>query len=195
MMLETFGLFLGALFDAVIGPNLFVAGEPFLLAAGYQLHQGECYGVIAVLLGGFLGDQTSFFIGRHFGTVVRKKIITWQPRTRRTVARCRLLMKKNGNKVLTFARLLGPVAWVVPFLAGTERIGWRRFTLFSFAGLILGVGQFVVWGWILAAGAERFLFLMRIEAFFVANNRIMLLIALSACLLFGYKKYRLLSGK
>ena len=44
-------LFFGALMDALIGPNLFVPGEPFLLAAGYQLHQGIVTGVLAVLLG------------------------------------------------------------------------------------------------------------------------------------------------
>ncbi len=52
-MLEAISLFFGAFLDATIGPNLFVPGEPFLLAAGYQLHQGVIWGVVAVLLGGF----------------------------------------------------------------------------------------------------------------------------------------------
>lgn len=55
-MFEGFSLFIGALLDALIGPNLFVPGEPFLIAAGYQLHQGVVTGVFAVLLGGFIGD-------------------------------------------------------------------------------------------------------------------------------------------
>ena len=45
-MLETISLFFGSLLDATIGPNLFVPGEPFLLAAGYQLHQGVIWGVV-----------------------------------------------------------------------------------------------------------------------------------------------------
>ena len=45
-MLETISLFFGALLDSTIGPNLFVPGEPFLLAAGYQLHEGVIWGCL-----------------------------------------------------------------------------------------------------------------------------------------------------
>ena len=69
-MFEGASLFIGALLDALIGPNLFVPGEPFLIAAGYQLHQGIITGVFAVLLGGFLGDQASYFIGRKVGCLL-----------------------------------------------------------------------------------------------------------------------------
>jgi len=155
-MFEGFSLFIGALLDALIGPNLFVPGEPFLIAAGYQLHQGVITGVIAVLLGGFIGDQVSYFIGRKLGMPAQKKLTKWQPKTRRPIARCRHLMAKKGNYVLTFARLLGPVAWVVPFIAGTQKITWQRFTLFSTIGLVLGVGQFVAWGYLLSYGVESF---------------------------------------
>ena len=55
-------LFGGSFFDALIGPNLFVPGEPFFLAAGYQLNQGLLTGAIAVLFGALLGDQLSFAI-------------------------------------------------------------------------------------------------------------------------------------
>ncbi len=60
-------LFVGALLDALIGPNLIVPGEPFLLAAGYQLHAGHISGVIAVFLGGLIGDQSSYWIGYRYG--------------------------------------------------------------------------------------------------------------------------------
>ncbi|MEF1187619.1 DedA family protein, partial [Vibrio sinaloensis] len=104
-------LFFGALMDALIGPNLFVPGEPFLLAAGYQLHQGVISGVFAVLLGGLIGDQASYFIGRRLGKPAQRKLLNWQPKTRRPIARCRHLMATKGNAILVFARLLGPVAW------------------------------------------------------------------------------------
>ena len=77
-MLEAISLFFGAFLDATIGPNLFVPGEPFLLAAGYQLHQGIIWGVIAVLIGGWLGDQLSYFIGKHSGSKAQRKLIRWQ---------------------------------------------------------------------------------------------------------------------
>ncbi|KIP71652.1 hypothetical protein SN10_14030 [Vibrio harveyi] len=156
-MLEAISLFFGAFLDATIGPNLFVPGEPFLLAAGYQLHQGIIWGVIAVLIGGWFGDQLSYFIGKHSGSKTQRKLIRWQAKTKRPIARCRLLMKKRGNAILIFARLLGPVAWVVPFMAGSVNVSWKRFTVCSSIGLILGVGQFVVAGYLLAAGLQTWL--------------------------------------
>jgi len=151
-MFTVTSLFIGALLDALIGPNLVVPGEPFMLAAGVQLYQGIWMGVIAVLCGGFIGDQLSFCIGYRVGARLQKKLLRWFPKVRRPFARCRLLMHKKGNYVLAFARLLGPVAWVVPFMAGSNKITWWRFTLFSSLGLLLGVGQFVFWGYLSALG-------------------------------------------
>lgn len=156
-MLEAISLFFGAFLDATIGPNLFVPGEPFLLAAGYQLHQGIIWGVIAVFMGGWLGDQLSYFIGKRSGSKAQRKLIRWQAKTKRPIARCRLLMKKRGNAILIFARLLGPVAWVVPFMAGSVNVSWKRFTACSSIGLILGVGQFVIAGYLLATGLQTWL--------------------------------------
>tara|TARA_Y100001960_G_scaffold295687_1_gene340558 strand:+ start:878 stop:2173 length:1296 start_codon:yes stop_codon:yes gene_type:complete len=164
------GLFFGALLDAVIGPNLFVPGEPFMLAAGYQLHQGVIAGVLAVLLGGFLGDQVSYYIGRQLGKPAQKKLIKWQGKTRRPIARCRMLMARKGNWVLALARLLGPVAWVVPFMAGTQQIRWQRFTFYSSIGLLLGVGQFVFWGYMLSYGLEQFSLLNDVKVFVVEHR-------------------------
>ncbi|KKD60488.1 hypothetical protein RN22_10535 [Grimontia sp. AD028] len=155
-MFESIGLFLGAFFDALIGPNLFVPAEPFLLAAGYQLYDGIITGVIMVLLGGFLGDQLSYLAGRKFGKPAQQKLMKWQPKTRRAFARCRRLMATRGAYAMTFARLLGPVAWVVPFMAGSQKVSWGRFTFYSTIGLILGAGQFILWGYLLAAGVEQF---------------------------------------
>ncbi|GAL31863.1 Mll0121 protein [Vibrio maritimus] len=125
-MFETLGLFVGALLDALIGPNLVVPGEPFMIAAGYQLYSGTYMAVAAVLLGGLIGDQLSFLIGRHYGFNAQKSLLRWQPKIRRPLARCRLLINRNAFWVIAFARLLGPIAWVVPFMAGANHIRWKN---------------------------------------------------------------------
>ncbi|MDC5707276.1 LssY C-terminal domain-containing protein [Vibrio europaeus] len=178
-MFEGFSLFVGALLDALIGPNLFVPGEPFLLAAGYQLQQGIITGVIAVLLGGFIGDQVSYLIGQRLGNPAQRKLIRWQPKTRRLIARCRHLMAKKGNYVLAFARLLGPIAWVVPFIAGSQKISWARFSLYSSIGLFLGVGQFVAWGYLLGYGIDNFPILNEAKVFLVEHKAILIAIGAS----------------
>lgn len=178
-MFEGFSLFFGALLDALIGPNLFVPGEPFLLAAGYQLQQGIITGVIAVLLGGFIGDQVSYLIGRRLGNPAQRKLIRWQSKTRRPIARCRHLMAKKGNYVLAFARLLGPIAWVVPFIAGSQKISWARFSLYSTIGLLLGVGQFVAWGYLLGYGIDNFPILNEAKVFLVEHKAILIAVGAS----------------
>ncbi|GMQ49107.1 LssY C-terminal domain-containing protein [Vibrio sp. 10N] len=188
-MFETLGLFLGSLLDALIGPNLVVPGEPFMIAAGYQLYSGTYWAVIAVLLGGLIGDQLSFLIGRHYGFSAQKSLMRWQPKIRRPLARCRLLINRNAFWVIAFARLLGPIAWVVPFMAGANHIRWGRFSLYATVGLILGVGQFVTWGYLLAAGVDNVPILGE-TATFIAEHKYTLGLSLVslALLYFGIKK-------
>lgn len=160
---SSFALFVGALLDALIGSNLVVPGEPFLIAAGYQLQFGEWHGVIAVLSGAWLGDQSSYWIGRRYGSYVQRRLLRWQPRFNRPLARCRLLMRQSGSKVLLFARLLGPIAWIVPFVAGTQQINWQKFSFYDGIGVVLGVGQFVFWGFLLAYGIDNIPFFRQLK--------------------------------
>lgn len=164
-------LFFGALLDALIGANIFVHGEPFLLMAGYQLYQGTGVGILAVALGGLIGDQASYLIGRKLGANAQRRLIAWQPKTKRPVARCRLLIKSHGNVLMMFARLLGPVAWVVPFMVGSQRVAWWRFTVFSTFGLILGVGQWVLWGYLLASGINALSWWEGVQTFLLEHQR------------------------
>ncbi|EGU30937.1 LssY C-terminal domain-containing protein [Vibrio scophthalmi] len=184
MLLTGEALFIGALLDALIGPNLFVPGEPFLLAAGYQLQQGVWSGLIAVFVGAILGDHISYFIGRYLGGRAQRKLSAWLPKTRRPIARCRRLMHQKGNYVLTFARLLGPIAWVVPFMAGSNKISWRRFAAFDLVGVLLGGGQFVMWGYLLAIGVDQFPLLTQAQAVLVEHQYLLLI--LICCIVFLY---------
>ncbi|MGB1321449.1 MAG: LssY C-terminal domain-containing protein [Vibrio gallaecicus] len=187
-MFEGFSLFLGALADALIGPNLFVPGEPFFIAAGYQLYQGAWSAVLFVMIGGLVGDQLSYFIGLHCGQRVQRKIILVQPKTKRLIARCRYLMAKRGSYIIMFARLLGPIAWIVPFIAGSHKVKWRSFSVFSIVGLILGGGQFIIWGLILAHGVEHFPLLNEAKIFVVEHQ--ITLLALVLVTLMGIIGYR-----
>lgn len=196
-MFEGSGLFFGALLDALIGPNLFVPGEPFFIAAGYQLHNGVWLGVIAVMLGGLLGDQLSYWIGYKVGNRAQRKLIRVQPKTRRAIARCRYLMAKKGHYVIAFARLLGPVAWVVPFIAGTNKTPWTKFSVLAALGLLIGGSQFIFWGFILAYGVEQVPMLHEAKVFVLEHQYTLLSIALTlVCGFIGYKrKWRKLTIK
>lgn len=188
-MFDEVSLFIGALLDALIGPNLFIPGEPFFIAAGYHLYAGMWGSVVYVMIGALIGDHLSFFIGRHWGTKAQRRLIKWQPKVRRVVARCRLLMRRKSNAVLLFSRLLGPVSWVVPFIAGSHKVPWLRFGLYSSIGLVLGIGQFVVWGYLLALGVNQSALVDSIQIFWVEHQYSLLVIAITfTTLVIGWKK-------
>ncbi len=92
-----------------------------MLAAGYLLSNGPVYGVVSVLIGGFIGDQLSYFIGRRYGVNGRRWLSQRIPKTRRAIARARLVLRKRGSLVVAIARLLGPVAWIMPLSPAAMR--------------------------------------------------------------------------
>lgn len=188
-MYSAFLLFLGSFADSLIGPNLFVPGEPFLLAAGYQLHSGAWLAVVAVLLGGLLGDQLSYAIGGKIGRKAEKRLLKWQPKLRRIMARARVLIRQYPIRILLFARLFGPVAWVVPFIAGRHGIRWSLFTRYSSIGLLLGVGQFVVWGYLIAMGLDKIPFLSFAQQF-LHEYKLSLLLLLSVIVFYWQGRKR-----
>ncbi|MCX2758594.1 LssY C-terminal domain-containing protein [Vibrio sp. Sgm 22] len=196
-MFDGLGLFLGALGDALIGPNLFVPGEPFFIAAGFQLYSGAWMALVLVMLGGLLGDQLSYFIGYRYGVKAQRRLIKFRPKTKRLIARCRYLVARKGTYIILFARLLGPIAWVVPFIAGSHRVKWSSFTLFSSIGLLLGGGQFIAWGMLLAHGVEQFPLLGAVKVFLTEHQSLLIgLVAVSVFFVVGYKlKWRKLTLK
>ncbi|OAN13209.1 hypothetical protein A3K86_16260 [Photobacterium jeanii] len=145
-------LFVGSFMDALIGPNLVVPGEPFFLAAGFQLNQGIMTGVIAVIIGAIIGDQLSFAIGQTMGSKGQRQLRRRFPKTRRATAKAKLALKKYGMVIVVAARLLGPIAWVMPFLAGSYRMTWWKFSACSLVGVTLGVGQFIFAGAMMGHG-------------------------------------------
>jgi membrane protein DedA with SNARE-associated domain len=59
----------------------FFEGETFVLFAGFAASQGLLAWpllLIAAWLGSFCGDQTYFWIGRHFGTGLLARQPKWQ---------------------------------------------------------------------------------------------------------------------
>jgi membrane protein DedA with SNARE-associated domain len=173
-MFEGLGLFLGALGDALIGPNLFVPGEPFFIAAGYQAYSGAWSALIWVMLGGFIGDQLSYFIGSKWGFKAQRKLMAYRPKTRRLIARCRYLIARKGTYIILFARLLGPIAWVVPVIAGSHKVSWHKFSLLATIGLLLGGGQFIFWGALLAHGLEHFPMLQGVQTFISEHQSLLI---------------------
>ena len=148
-------LFLGSFFDTLIGFSFFVWGEVFFLAGSILAGMGilDIWGVIATLYaGGAAGDNLSYYLGRLLGPLSFRRIKKI-PLIRRffsfaTYKRSARFFRKYGAVSVLIGRLLGPLAWITPFLAGQYEIPYRKFLIFDTIGVLLGIGEFIIAGYL-----------------------------------------------
>ena len=146
-------IFGGAFLDATLGFCFFVFGEIFfLLAGGLAFTHGSAAPIIAALAGAYLADQFGYLIGRTGRSWFRYLAL----KTRRRRKAYRRVAKGLARRTIIFiaaSRLMGPVAWITPPFAGAMPVAYRKFVIGSAFGVVIGVGQFLVIGWLMAYGA------------------------------------------
>ena len=121
--------------------------------AGNLAHEtGSAWPVLAVLAGALTADQTGYFLGSKMSGPLRRVALRTS-RRRAAWRRARAGLEAQAILFVAGSRLMGPVAWITPTLAGSLDISWLRFSIGSFLGVLIGVGQFVLYGWLLAAGS------------------------------------------
>lgn len=120
------GVFVGALME----------GETVLLLAGFAAHQGYLMlpGVIGIaFVGGTLGDQIAFFLGRRYGNrLIRRfpRLAAHKPKVDRLIHRHQVPLIM-GVRFLYGMRIAGPI------LIGTSHVKAWRFMLFNMIGAAL----------------------------------------------------------
>ena len=147
-------LFLGAFFETLIPFSLAVFGEVFFLSGAVLAGLGalDLWAVMAVLyLGGILGDNASYWIGRRYGESVFQRLAGW-PLVGRMFQRQHYqkgidFFHRRGAFAVFAARLSGPFSWVMPAMAGAFRLSYPTFLRFNTLGVILGISQFIVLGY------------------------------------------------
>jgi len=139
-------LALVAFFDCVIGIGFFVWGEVAFLAAGAAaVAEGSIVPVVVVMVSAWAGDLTSYYLGRRYGK--RMLLRALRPvKRRRAYRKAGDGLKKRAFMFIVVSRLLGPVAWITPYLAGALAVRTRVFAPSSFLGVVLGAGQFCLFG-------------------------------------------------
>ncbi|WP_024788968.1 MULTISPECIES: hypothetical protein [unclassified Lebetimonas] len=76
-------------------------------------------------------------------------------------------------------RLLGPLSWVTPFILGVYKLDYKKFLPFETAGVIIGIGQFIIIGYLFGRHFEKILS-------FVSGYFIFVVFILLICLLLFY---------
>jgi len=162
--LAYFILFLGSMVETVIGLSFIFFGEIFFITGGMLASSGKLdivKVVIVLYLGGILGDNISYFIGRKFGDQFYFKFSNY-PVFRK------VLNKKNYDRGVSYfnrvgpisvflARFMGPVSWITPFISGVHHMEYKKFVVYNFFGVILGIGVIILAGYLGGSYLEVFI--------------------------------------
>jgi len=142
----------GLLFALVFGESagLPIPGESSIMVASIAASTGSLW-IVAVLLvaiaAAILGDNLGYLCGRTFGrriwtvgTIGRRKREQWLDDVDD-------FLDDHGSAAVVVARWLPVARFVVPWLAGMNRMPWRRFFACNAAGGI---------GWVVSVGMAAY---------------------------------------
>jgi membrane protein DedA with SNARE-associated domain len=122
-------------------------GETVLTLGGFAAHRGYLQlplVIVTAAVGGFLGDQCYFLLGRRFGEHIFQCFPTFEPRAGRVT---RLLDRYNLLVILSIRFLYG-LRTVGPLVIGMSEVSWQRFLLLNLLGAILWSTAFASLGYV-----------------------------------------------
>ena len=106
-----------------------------------------------VVLCAIIGDSVGYEVGRHFGPrLLRLKVFDGH---REGLEKGQAALKRNGGRAVFLGRFTAFLRAVMPGLAGSVRMPYRRFLAFNaLGGFVWSVG-FMVLGYIAGASYEK----------------------------------------
>jgi membrane protein DedA with SNARE-associated domain len=143
----------GAWFYPIAFVWTFFEGETIVLFAGFAAAQGLVDPFLLLLatgLGSFAGDQTYFWIGRHFGSALLDRFPRWRNGVE---AALQWLEHYNTIFILSFRFIYG-VRNFSSLAMGLSAIRWQRFLALNLVAAGLWAACFVAIGYFLG-GAFR----------------------------------------
>jgi membrane-associated protein len=149
-------LFIGALVETLIPFSLIIYGEFFFLSGSILAAVGilDIWAVTAALYaGGILGDNCSYWLGRNYGVRIFDRFSNWPLLSRGLSQKVQkkgiAFFQDHGDLAVLLARLSGPFSWITPTLAGMYRQPYKRFVIFNALGVVMGIGEFLIIGYLL----------------------------------------------
>jgi membrane protein DedA with SNARE-associated domain len=139
-LIATYGYVAVAVIIGLESMGLPLPGESALvLAALYaSRHDHNIVGVVAAAAtGAILGDNIGYWIGREFGYRLLLRYGGYIGLSASKIKLGQYLFLRHGGKVVFFGRFVAILRILAAFLAGVNRMDWRRFLLANAAGGIL----------------------------------------------------------
>ena len=137
--------------------GLVVPGETVMLLGGAVAGQGaiSIYVLIAVAwFSAWLGDTTSFFLGRRLG---REFVLKHGPRVGISHERFEKVedyFGRHGGKTIFIGRWISLVRAFAPFIAGSSGMGYRAFVPYSILGTGLWASLHILVGYFFSRSIE-----------------------------------------
>ena len=150
------GFFAFAETGAFIG--LVVPGETTMLIGGAVAGQGavDVYLLMAIAwFAAWLGDTTSFFLGRRLG---REFVLKHGPRvgiTNERFEKVEAYFDRHGGKTIFIGRWISLVRALAPFIAGSSRMQYRAFVPYSVLGTGLWATLHILIGYFFSRQIEQ----------------------------------------
>lgn len=134
----------------------YLEGETIVLFAGFAAAQGFLNPALLLLatgLGSFAGDQTYFWIGRHFGPQLLSRFPRWRNSVEGALS---WLERYNTGFILSFRFIYG-VRNFSSFAMGLSAIRWQRFLSLNLLAATVWAGCFIALGYFLGHAARAVL--------------------------------------
>ena len=115
-----------------------IPGDTVVFTAGVLMAAGAIgapvwLALVGVALAATAGDQTAYFVGRHFGPRVLNR-----PKSRllspRHIGAAQRFFEHHGSKAVVLARFVPVARTMTPVVAGVGTMTRRRFTSYNLAG-------------------------------------------------------------
>jgi membrane protein DedA with SNARE-associated domain len=140
-LLATYGYLAVFVFVGIESIGIPVPGETMLVTAAiYAGTTGRLsifWVIVASSAGAIVGDNIGYTIGRTGGYRLLKRYGRYIRLEENRLRLGQYLFHKHGSKVVFFGRFVSVLRIFAAFLAGVNRMHWRRFLIFNAAGGIV----------------------------------------------------------
>jgi membrane protein DedA with SNARE-associated domain len=140
-LLATYGYLAVFVFVGVEGIGIPIPGETMLVTAAIYAGTTGRLSIVGVIAasaaGAIVGNNIGYVIGRTGGYPLLRHYGRYIGLEENRLRLGQYLFGKHGSKVVFFGRFLAVLRIFAAFLAGVNRMHWRRFLIFNAAGGII----------------------------------------------------------
>jgi membrane-associated protein len=138
--------------DAIIP---IVPSETLVVTAGVLASSGDMslpFVILFAAAGAFLGDNTAYLIGRHFGDPVKRRFFR-SDKAKQRLGWAEHQLEERGGELIVVARFIPGGRTAVTLSAGGLKMPWRRFATYDAIAAIVWASYAALLGYV---GGKRF---------------------------------------